>query len=368
MRSLVCLVFVLLLGCGVGPQAAAEPKVVLAHYMPWYASKPVSGRWGWHWTMNHFDPERRVEGGRREVASHYYPLVGAYDSNDAHLLEYQVLLMKFAGLDGVIVDWYGVRDYFDYAELHRNTAHLIEYLQKADLRFALCYEDQSIKHMVAGGVLDADQAVGHGREVMGWLQENWFGLDAYVKVGRRPLLLVFGPQYFKGGEWPGLFEGLPQRPYFYSLNRAVPGAEGFFGWPPVHGGRTVAPAAWGQYLDQVYAQGEDEYAVVGTVFPKFHDIYQQAGLHESYGYLDDGGGTVFEQTLQRAWESGARLIQLITWNDFGEGTVIEPTEEFGYRYLEALQRRRRQEMGAAFRFAPEDLRLPVRLYRLRKAH
>ena len=35
-----------------------DPKTVLVHYMPWYSSKSVSGRWGWHWTMDCFDPEK----------------------------------------------------------------------------------------------------------------------------------------------------------------------------------------------------------------------------------------------------------------------------------------------------------------------
>ena len=43
----------------VSPSACSQDgaKTVLVHYMPWYASKPVSGEWGWHWTMNRFNPE-----------------------------------------------------------------------------------------------------------------------------------------------------------------------------------------------------------------------------------------------------------------------------------------------------------------------
>ena len=77
-------------------------------------------------------------------------------------------------------------------------------------------------------------------------------------------------------------------------------------------------------------------SIIAAVFPKFHDIYREAGLHDSYGYLDDQNGQTFEQTLNRAWHGKARIIQIATWNDFGEGTIIEPTQEFGYRYLESL--------------------------------
>ena len=181
----------------------------MVHYMPWYASKPVSGEWGWHWTMNHFDPDTVADDGRREIASHYYPLIGPYDSNDPHALECHVLLMKFAGIDGAIIDWYGIKDHYDYATIHRNTNHLI------------------------------------------------------------------------------------------------------------------------------------------------------------YGYLDDQEGAVFGETLERAGES-ASLIQIVTWNDYGEGTIIEPTIEFGYRYLEALQNYRKKQAGKTFPYSPEDLRLPIALYQLRQ--
>ncbi|MCP5542219.1 MAG: hypothetical protein H7A52_18910, partial [Akkermansiaceae bacterium] len=61
---------------------AAERPPVLAHTMPWYASKPVSGAWGWHWTMDRFDPDTIRPDGRREAASHDEPLIGLYDSGD----------------------------------------------------------------------------------------------------------------------------------------------------------------------------------------------------------------------------------------------------------------------------------------------
>ena len=346
------------------PLSAATPQIMV-HYMPWYASKPVSGEWGWHWTMNHFDPDTIADDGRRAIASHYYPLIGPYDSNDPHALECHVLLMKFAGINGAIIDWYGIKDHRDYAAIHRNTNHLITYIKKADLSFAICYEDQTVKHLVNDGILRESEALNHGQEVLRWMQDHWFATDEYAKIAGRPLLLVFGPQYFKGAQWKELFSGWPQPPYFYTLNSLQEGADGVFGWPPVHGGRVVPPIAWREYLDQLYANVEDEKAVIGTAFPKFHDIYEEAGVRESYGYLDDQEGAVFGETLERAGEHTS-LIQIVTWNDYGEGTIIEPTIEFGYRYLEALQNYRRKLAGKTFPYSAEDLRLPIALYQLRQ--
>ena len=65
-----------------------------------------------------------------------------------------------------------------------------------------------------------------------------------------------------------------------------------------------------------------------------------------------------------AWQSNSELIQIATWNDYGEGTIIEPTEEFAYRYLESLQRRFAADKK--FTYTQWDFRLPVMLYQLRK--
>lgn len=59
---------------------------------------------------------------------------------------------------------------------------------------------------------------------------------------------------------------------------------------------------------------------------------------------------------------------MITWNDYGEGTIIEPTEEFGYQYLEIVQDTRRSMQADGFLFRPEDLQLPLRLFALRNVY
>jgi hypothetical protein len=47
----------------------------------------------------------------------------------------------------------------------------------------------------------------------------------------------------------------------------------------------------------------------------------------------------FEKTLDLALSSGVKYIQVATWNDYGEGTMIEPTIEFGYGFLTTLQKK-----------------------------
>lgn len=117
------------------PPACAPRPMVLVHVMPWFESKSVSGRWGWHWTMGQTDPDKGV------LASHDRPAFGPYDSGDPAVIATQVALMKAVGIDGAIIDWNGPDGFDDYAMIHRNTTLLIAELKKAGMKFALCIED-----------------------------------------------------------------------------------------------------------------------------------------------------------------------------------------------------------------------------------
>ncbi|HUD82007.1 MAG TPA: hypothetical protein VMQ67_00825, partial [Candidatus Saccharimonadales bacterium] len=134
----------------------AVPKTVMVHYMPWFVSQPYSGSWGWHWTMNYFNPNTiNTTNGEQEIASWYYPLIGPYDSADPAVLEYHVLLMKLSGIDGAIVDWYGMDNFNDYAIDNARTVDLFNYTRKAGLKFSLCYEDSTIAQEIKGGFITA---------------------------------------------------------------------------------------------------------------------------------------------------------------------------------------------------------------------
>ncbi len=185
---------------------AAAAKPVMVHYMPWFVARPYSDSWGWHWTMNHFQPDVVNGSGERAIASWYYPLIGPYDSADPVVLEYHVLLMKLAGIDGVIVDWYGRDDYLDYGSNNQGTVALLAFTRKASLKFSLCYEDQTIQQEINGGFITAANAIAHAQQTMRYVQTNYFSDPSFLRWNNQPVLLNFGPQYFKNNsQWQTIF-------------------------------------------------------------------------------------------------------------------------------------------------------------------
>src|SRR5258708_28605110 len=64
------------------PVLKSNTKMVFAHMMPWFETKATNnGAWGIHWKMNTQNPDIIDSNGQREIASHYYPLIGPYASS-----------------------------------------------------------------------------------------------------------------------------------------------------------------------------------------------------------------------------------------------------------------------------------------------
>ncbi|HKL86656.1 MAG TPA: discoidin domain-containing protein [Treponemataceae bacterium] len=352
------------------PQARTEKKpLVMVHYMPWFQSPPVEEGYGFHWHLGGgvFDPFETHSDGRAKIASHTYPLTGPYDSRDSSILEYQVALMKLSGIDGVIFDWYGIEDALDYKMIHESTKAMIEILEKAEMKFAICYEDQSIGKMIEAKNIQKEESLAAGKKVFAWMDKNWFNRDSYLKFDGRPVLLCFGPQFYKDAkQWDLLFEETKEKPWFVSLDNHSEGwADGSYNWPPMwasSAGKLGIPRLV-TYLNDFYNKQYSKKYLVASAFPAFHDIYQEAGSGKSYGFLDYSEGETFKLTLDAALMAFPDVIQIGTWNDYGEGTSIEPTIERGYRELEYLQDVQKK-YNNDFPWGYEDLRIPIELHKV----
>ena len=337
--------------------ARGESPVVLTHYMPWFSANHETGQWGYHWTMNHFDPSKVVNG-KREIASAHYPIAGVYDSGDPDLLEYHVLLMRIAGIEGVIVDWYGLSDLYDYPVNHRNTLALIEQLDRFGLRFAICYEDQTLTSLVKNGKVAEDSRVSHVASEIRWMNEHWFQKANYVKLDDKPLLLSFGNTGLSDQEWAESLQMAKVDLNYISEHTRRECAAGAFDWP--------VPAQGLEQIEIFNRRRTEWKHFIPCAFPRFDDFYQEGMVNDGYPVVADNHGETLKQTLSKALESKAACLQIVTWNDWGEGTQIEPSLEHGYRDLELVQQQvLKSEQRSDIR--KSALTLPIRLLELRRA-
>ena len=326
--------------------------------------------------MNYFNPNIVNTNGEQAIASWYYPLIGPYDSVDPAVLEYHMLLMKLAGIDGVIVDWYGPDNFNDYAVNNQRTLALFNYTRKAGLKFSLCYEDQTIQQEINGNYIPAGAAISHAQKTMLYVQTNFFTDASFLRLSNAPVLLNFGPQYFKNNsDWVSIFSVLNatnQPAFFTEDNRLSPVGTGAFDWPPMGlsggGTNTLPPAQLQSYLVSFDQKAGGWPGFVSSALPRFHDIYARAGVGSSYGYLDDANGSTLTSTLSRAMTNHSAIVQIVTWNDFGEGTIVEPTQDYGYRDLGIVQNLRRQYLDPSFSYHTNDLAMAFRFYNLRKQY
>jgi len=355
--------------------STAGSKVVMVYYMPWFTSKPYSGSWGWHWTMDHFNPDLVTATGERQIASWYYPLIGPYDSSDPALLEYHVLLMKLAGIDGVIVDWYGSANFLDYGINNQAAMKLFQFTRKADLKYSICYEDQTIQHMIDEHFLSATNGLARAQLDMLYLQTNFFSDASYLRLKGQPVLLNFGPQHFmQNGSWAEIFSVLAatNQPAFFTEDNRLPVGMGAFDWPPMWmsqapgTGGVLSGAALKGYLADFDQKAGTWPAFISSAFPRFHDIYQRSGVRNYWGYLGDRHGDTLRETLDRGMTNSSSIVQIVTWNDFGEGSMVEPTEEYGFRDLGIIQDFRRLYLDSDFSRGTNDLALALQFYHLRR--
>ncbi|HLO98264.1 MAG TPA: hypothetical protein VK171_06690 [Fimbriimonas sp.] len=330
----------------------ATRPLLLAHVMPWFERTSTTS--GFHWKMNLTDEQVTQQG---KIASHYTPLTGSYDSLDRNVVEMQVQQIKLAGFDGIIADWYGPAKWYDYPIIHARTKLLFEVATRAGLSICVMYEDQTLRNAIKGNLIKPEEADGYAREAGKWIQENWINQPNWLQLQGRKALFVFGPQHLKKPGWDALL-GACGSPALLTEHLPTDSSSGVFDWP--------VPKEGLQFNFDFPRRMLSGKINVAVAYPRFHDWYKQGGQGEGYGVLPDEKGETYRNLLQAGIQSKADAIQVATWNDWQEGTQIEPSKEFGVRDLISTQVVRRQ-IDPEFKFQSKDLGLPTRLYELRKA-
>ncbi len=309
---------------------------VFAFYYPWYGNPAgPSGQWS-HW----------VNATQNSIASATdYPLFGAYDSQDPAIIRAQMLLAREAGIDGFISSWWGIGTFEDHS-----LAVELSVAQQMNFTVSVYYE--TVRNLTASDMVNELTYVvrqygsspaflkANGRPVIFVYDVNAYGRNATFWLDvREALESNVGPVYLIGGDgepqWSSylnVFDG------FHSYVMLTPGLmDTTYSLLTTSMNQGLPGLSWDQAFNYVSS---------GTPLPvEQKDLFFTVtpGMNRTGAYdtgqgplviVDRKDGETYEQYWQDAISSNATGVLITSWNEWHEGTELEPSRQYGFGYVD----------------------------------
>ena len=270
-------------------KSSEEPPIQAAFFYPWFPNA---------WDQAGIYPY-----------TNYTPSLGLYDSRDDAVIDEQLRLAASAHIEAFISSWWGQGHHTDTA-----FQYILSRSERVDspypnLRWAIYYENES----------QGDPTVSQIVSDLQYLANNYFQHSGYLRVDGRPVVFV----YADAADGSGMADRWAQAKAQFGSNIYVvlKVYSGYRNDPN-------QPDSWHQYAPAVAYDSQLPYSV--TVSPGFWKVGEVPRLSRDPAR--------FELDVQRMAASGA-FWQLVTaWNEWGEGTSVEPATEFGNTYIDILCR------------------------------
>jgi PKD repeat protein len=273
-------------------------------------------------------------GSTAKIYAHLVPWFGfgdhmnvGYVSSDTLQVQKQVNDMLSRGIDGAIIDWYGRGE---------SSAHFASYdlavqafMHQAELHpgftFAIMHDASALKTCAATIGCDVSQTL---IDDLNYVNVTYSGSTAYLTSGGRPAIYFFGHEAYTI-DWTRVRAGVAGNPMFIFRNGSgftKPQTSGAFSWvEPTTVSATNLMAI--NYLDNYYrtALGFPTEYSSGSGYKGFNDTLALWGTNR---IIDQQCGQTWLQTIADAGKYYSSLkqmlgIQLVTWNDYEEGSEIE---------------------------------------------
>jgi hypothetical protein len=307
--------------------ASVGPRLVLAHYYPWFDRST--------WTS-----PLLADRPQREYSTEEFADVQQVFGTAAQ-----------AGLDGLVVSWQGLE--FQGGWNHRRMQVALEAAQQANIRVATLLETTvaNPEHRQTG--VEADP-----RTVQTWISDivrSYGSHPAYLRVGDRPVIFVYSVPRLRVAQWEQVVAGVRasglQPMLVGDATRSVwlPSFDGQFDYAS---NRLAIGDIAGFQMDQ--GDRVRTYHLLGntgprriwaaTVSPGYDDRALAATDGRTPRVSDRQQGAYYDAQWRAAFEAGADWVVVTSWNEWWENTHIEPSVSYGDFYL-----RRTKVWAARFR-------------------
>jgi glycoprotein endo-alpha-1,2-mannosidase len=325
-RLLVCLgapVVVCLVGDCLAEQGngVVEPKV-LAFYYTWYGNPQVSGRWV-HWRNDDSDFSLLDGHGLPFARATNHPAIGLYDSTDPLVIAGHLKLADKAGIDAFIATWWGQGDFTDVA-------------LKALLDVADAIRPKTEVSVYYETIPDKDpQRV---IDDLLYIIRNYGDRESFLRVEGIPVLFIYGRAIgqLTATQWGQVAAAVKKEEPVLLIADTDSGIkpdkadfDGFHFYNPV--GRITRGVDmggfYGQYTQQYRAPGK---IVCLTVIPGYDDT----NVRQPGTAVSRDNGQLYERLWSSAVAANPHWILITSWNEWHEGSEIEPSIEHGRLYLD----------------------------------
>jgi hypothetical protein len=294
------------------PVSAQGNRLVLAFYYAWFS--PES-----------FGPGKTSD----------QPIT-PYRSTDRAVIQRQVGQAQQAGIDAFVQSWYGPRDAPDN-QTESNFRTLLDVAKASGFRAAVDVEVGSPFFASAADVQNALAALlaGHAKH------------PAYLKVDGRPVVFFWYNSRFSVAEWTAIRAAVDPNHNSIWIGEGTDAEylRVFDGHHLYSITWTADPQSmlvtWGQRVRAKATELGGQRYWVGTAMPGWNDL--ALGRGNSYVRPRDGG-SYFRASFAGAARSGADWAIITSFNEWPEGSMIEPSVSYGDAYLKLAR-----ELADAFR-------------------
>jgi hypothetical protein len=240
-----------------------------------------------------------------------------YSSADPAQVHRQITDMISRGIDGVIVDWYGPNNNVDQA----TKLVMTEAEKHPGFTFAIMVDQGAIKWNSCAGCSPQAALINQ----LQYIEQTFFPSPAYLKLQGRPVVTNFNVDLSYAIDWNQLSAALSTQPVFWFQNNSGfthPLSAGSYSWVmPTTTDYGIA------YLTSFYHAGfaQANAETIGATYKGFNDSLASWGSNRIMGQQC---GLTWLRTfseINSLYNSGRQLpsLQLVTWNDYEEGTEIE---------------------------------------------
>lgn len=317
------------------PPRPTPPRQVLAFYYPWYGTPDGPGGKSRGGAGKYVHWEGVDKAANTIASSTNYPINGAYDSWDPAVIDRHCKLARQAGIDGLIISWWSKGSFEDGA-----TPAVLDGCAKNGLRAAVYYEQIAAPATAASVAAELTDIV-----------KRFGSHPAYLTVSdggtKRPVIFIYSRAVHQidWKTWQAvvadLHNNLSPAPFLIGDSfdaKALDVFDGAHDYGPAGGAAAAmkkgqTAEAWAHRTMPWWvgeAHKHDKLACV-TVFPGYDDTkIRKPGLR-----VDRDDGRFYDTLWKEARSADPDWVLVTSFNEWHEGSEIEPSQELGDAYIKA---------------------------------